>query len=336
MKSAARILGVITAVVFIAILVAGCGGKKTITPLPVGEMQSYRDPQYGFHLQFPNGWANSSEAGKTRIYNSLEGGQRFVAPTDNLPDGVMISVDVVKTPTPSSSKDSVLAELKNPGYTMTQETATTIGGKPATTVGYSATYSKSSRLQGTHTFVLLDTMFFKITYAGFGDQYALNQLVFDAITKSFEFPKPVEKGHDQTLPSDTFTDYDARLFSFQYPENFNFVEAAKGNNELALALRGVRQDCSIQFIVFGAKGLTVEKVVDQNKGKFPGASFGKATINGLPAPTLTLTAAKDVERRVYFVVKNDKVYRVILDWYKPQREQYLAAYEKVIQSIKIK
>jgi hypothetical protein len=336
MKSAARVLGVISAALLIGLLIAGCGGKKTVTPAPVGEMQDYRDPQYGFHLQFPKGWANSSEAGKTRIYNSLEGGQRFVAPTDNLPDGAMISVDVVKTPTPASSKDSILAELKNPGYTILQEGTTTVDGKPATSVVYTAAYSKTSKLQQMHVIVLLDTLFYKISYGGFGDQYALNQLVFEAVTKSFQFPVPVEKGRDQTLPSTMFTDYDAKLFSLQYPENFNFVDVAKGNNELALNLRGVRQDCSIQFIVFGAKGLTVEKVVAQNKAKFPGSSEGKATINGLPAITLSLTAAKDVERRVYFVVKNDKVYRIIMDWYKPQREEYLAAYDKVLQSIKIK
>jgi hypothetical protein len=43
-----------------------------------------------------------------------------------------------------------------------------------------------------------------------------------------------------------------------------------------------------------------------------------------------------VERRFYFLVKADKVYRVTMDWFKPQREQYLTTYEKVIQSIKIK
>ena len=164
----------------------------------------------------------------------------------------------------------------------------------------------------------------------------MHKLIFDAITKSFEFAKPVEKGRDQTLPSEAFTDYDAKLFSFQYPKNFNFVVVPKGNNELALGLRGVRQDCSILFHVFAAKGLTVEKVVDQNKGKYAGATTGKATISGQPALTLTYSPTREVERRFYFLVKADKVYRVSMDWFKPQREQYLATYEKVIQSIKIK
>lgn len=336
MKSAARILGIAAVAVVFGMLMFGCGGQKTVTPVAVGEMQEYRDPLYGFHLQFPKEWANSSEAGKTRIYNSLEGGQRFMDPTGNLPDGAVISVDVVMTPTPDRDRDSVIAGLKNPGYTITQETATTIGGKPATTVAYIATYSKTSKIEGTHTLVVLDTLLYDITFAGFGDQYAVNKLIFDAVAKSFQFPKPVEKGRDQTLPSESFTDYDAKLLTLQYPENYNFIEVPKGNNELAMNLRGVRQDCSIQIIVFGAKGLTLEKVVEQNKAKYPGASAGKATISGEPALTLTYAPTREVERRVYFVVKNDKVYRFIMDWFKPQRQQYLATYDKVIQSIRIK
>jgi hypothetical protein len=336
MKSAARILGVTAFAVGFGLLVAGCGGQKTVTPLAVGEMQEYRDPLYGFRLQFPKGWKNPSEAGKTRVYSSEETAQRFVDPTGAYPDGVMIAVDVVKTATPDEQKASILAELKNPGRTVSPEAPTTIGGKPATMISYTANWSKKSKEEGMRIFVSLDTLLYDITFAGFGDQYASHKLIFDAITKSFEFPKPVEKGRDQTLPSENFTEYDAKLFSFQYPENFNFVETAKGNNELALGLRGVRQDCSIQFIVFGAKGLTVEKVVEQNKAKYPGASAGKSTIGGQPALTLTYAPTREVERRVFFAVKNDKVYRVIMDWFKPQREQYLAAYDKVIQSIKIK
>lgn len=336
MKSAARVLGVTAFAVLLGLLIVGCSGQKTVTPIAVGEMQEYRDPQYGFRLQFPKGWKNQSEAGKTRIYSSEEAAQRFVDPTGAFADGVMIGIDVTRTATPDSQKVSVLTEMKNPGRTVTPEAPTSIGGKTATTVSYTANWSKKSKEEGMHIFVPMDTLLYDITFAGFGEQYVAHKLVIEAITKSFEFPKPVEKGRDQTLPADNFTDYDAKLFSFQYPENFNFVDVAKGNNELALGLRGVRQDCSIQFIVFGAKGLTVEKVVEQNKGKYPGASSGKATISGQPALTLTYAPTREVERRVFFAVKNDKVYRVIMDWFKPQREQYLATYDKVIQSIKIK
>ena len=101
-------------------------------------------------------------------------------------------------------------------------------------------------------------------------------------------------------------------------------------------LQGVRLDCNIQFDVFGAQGLTVEKVFDQNKGRYKGAVEGKASVGGQPAITLTMSATKDVERRVFFTMRNDKVIRITMDWYKPQRTDYLAVYDKVISSIKFK
>ena len=183
---------------------------------------------------------------------------------------------------------------------------------------------------------LLDTVLYDIGAAGFGDMYESHKAVFDSALASFQFPKPREKGRDETLPSESFTANDAKLFTFEYPDNFNFETVAKGLNELALSLRGVRRDCSIMFHVFGAKGLTLEKVVDQNKGRYAGASSGKATLGGVPALTLTYSASRDVERRFVFAMKDDKVYRVTLDWFKPQRTEYLAAYDKVLSSFKFK
>jgi len=336
MKSAARILGMAACVALVGLFIVGCGGQKTVTPIAVGEMQEYRDPLYGFRFQFPKEWITVGDAGRPRMYNSVEGSQRFLEPLGTYPDGIMIAVDLYKSATPDQQKATLVEEFKSSGRVLAPEVASTLGGKTATLVGYTASWSRQVKEEGMHLFVSLDTLLYDISYAGFGDQFAAHSLIFDAFTKSFEFPKPVEKGRDETLPSENFTSYDAKLFTFQYPENFNFVDVSKGNNEMALGLRGVRQDCSILFHVFGAKDLTVDKVVAQNKGKYPGAASGKATVGGLPALTLTYAPTREVERRFYFVVKDDKVYRVTMDWFKPQRQQYLATYDKVIQSIKIK
>jgi hypothetical protein len=233
-------------------------------------------------------------------------------------------------------KGSLLAELSNSGRVVGQETPITVDGKQASKVPYTANFSTKVKETGHHIYVPLDTVVYDLSFAGFGDLYASHAAIFDSVLKSFTFARAVEPGRDATLPSDVYTDYDARLFTFQYPENFNFVNVPKGNNELTLGLRGVRQDCSILFHVFGAKGLTLEKAFDQNKAKYAGAATGKATISGQPAMTLTYAPTRDVERRFYFLVKDDKVYRVTLDWFKPQRADYLAAYDKVISSIKLK
>ena len=102
-------------------------------------------------------------------------------------------------------------------------------------------------------------------------------------------------------------------------------------------LHGGRLDCTIRFDVFGAKGLTLDKVFDQNKALVKQQiTTGKATIGDQPASFLTYSATRDVERRFYFVVRNDKVYRITFDWFKPQSVDYLKAYDLVLRSIKFK
>jgi len=336
MKNVCRTLGLCIGVLIVGLFVIGCGGNKQVTPVPVGEMQDYRDPMYGFHFSYPKDWVTGGEAGRPRIYSSLEAGQRFLDPLGQYPDGAMISVDVFKTPNALQQKASLLSELSSSGRLVGQETPITLAGQQGTKVTYTANFSTKVKETGHHIYIPMDTVVYDLSFAGFGDLYASHEAIFDSVLRSFTFPRAVEPGRDATLPSDAYTDYDAKLFTFQYPENFNFVNLPKGNNELALGLRGVRQDCSILFHVFGAKGLTLEKVFDQNKTKYAGAAMGKATVSGLPAMTLTYGPTREVERRFYFIVKDDKVYRVTLDWFKAQRAEYLAAYDKVISSIKLK
>jgi hypothetical protein len=338
MKPFGKILPAIACLLLAFIIVAlpGCGGKKDIVPIAVGELQSYRDPGFGFQIHFPKDWVKDTQVGRAHFYNADGVSTKFLEPTGNYPDGVVVSVDVTRTQTPGDERKRLLGEMKTMGMQLNPEEAVTIGGKAATTVSYTAQYTKKIAIKGYHVFVEADSLLYDIAAAGFGDLYEAYKKTLDTCVASFEFPKPVEKGADMTLPSETFTGNDAKLFSFEYPDNFNFVNLPKGNNEVALGLRGVRQDCSVLFHVFPAKGLTLEKVFNQNKGKYGGAYASKTTLGGQPAMSLIYAAARDVERRFIFAVKDDKVYRVTLDYYKPQREKYLAAYDKVLSSFKYK
>lgn len=336
MKTTVRLCSLCLLVLGVMSLLAGCGGEKQITPVAVGEMQEYRDPMYGFRFHYPKGWTQTGEAGRPRVLNTADADLRFRDPEGPYSDGVVFTIEVSKTATPDADRKKAIVEMKSMGMVLGAEAAVTVGGNPGVKIPYTATYSSKIKITGFHIYVGLDTLLYDIGGAGFGDLFAAHQGVYDAVLKSVEFPKPVEKGRDQTLPSEGTSDYSTEFFTFQYPDNYNFETLAKGNNDLAIALRGANRSCSIQFTVFSAKGLTLDKVVDQNKGKFAGATPGQATVGDQPAKTLTYLATKDVERRFYFVVKNDKVIRITLDWFKPQRTEYLAAYDKVIKSIKLK
>lgn len=318
------------------LLLAGCGGEKKIEPVKPGEMDSYRDPGYGYSLQYPKGWVANTQVGRASFFSLAEVDKKFLDPVGPYPDGVVIMVDIIKSPTPDQEKKRIIEEMSKNGFILTPEQPVTVNGKAGMKFTYTGVWSKNVKESGEHIFIALDTLLYDIRFAGFAGLFESHRAVFDATLGSFQFPAPVVPGRDQTLPSATMAEYSGRLFSFQYPDNFNFTSPPKGNNEEIVALRGVRQDCSIQINVFGAKGLTVEKVFDQNKGSFRGAATGNATVGGQPARTLTYPVTSNVERRFLFVVKNDKVYRVTLDWYRPQREDYVASYDKVVASIKLK
>jgi len=54
------------------------------------------------------------------------------------------------------------------------------------------------------------------------------------------------------------------------------------------------------------------------------------------ATYLDYRPVKDINSRVYFLVKNDRLYRVIFNYYTPMKEKYISTFEKVVTSIKVK
>lgn len=322
--------------ILLSLFLSGCSTETRMEPVKVGEMDSYRDPGYAYTVQFPKGWISNVQVGHASFYNAQEVDKKFLEPTGQFPDGVVIEVNVSHAPSPEQKRKEITDEMTKNGFVVGKEEPVTVGGKPGFRTGYTGLYTQSVKETGQHIYVAVDTLLYDIRFAGFGPYFDAYKAVFDASLASFQFPKPVVPGRDATLPSETTTEYNGKLFTFQYPDNYNSTNPSKGANEEVVELRGQRQDCSIRIEVFGAKGLTVEKVFDQNKGKFRATSTGKATIGGQSAMTLTYAATANVDRRFTFVVRNDKVYRITMDWYRPQREEYLSAYEKVLGSMKFK
>ncbi len=338
MKKHIRIAEVFAAIIgslVFSLLLLGCGQEKKMEPVAVGEMEEYRDPGIGFRIKHPKGWVTNAEVGRARFYNASEVNKKFLDPAGAYPVGVEISIDAKRSADPAGDIKRMKEELGQQVTAKPEEPAT-VAGKAATKIPYVANYGKGNIIYGHRIFLESDSIVYEIGFAGFGNTHEAYAAVFDASLNSFEPAKRAVKGRDQTLPSETFADYDTKMFTFQYPDNFNFTNPPKGKNEIVVGLRGVRLDCNILIDVFDAQGLSLEKVVAQNKGKYKAATQGKATIGGQPAVTLTASVARDVDRTVYFAVRNGKVIRITMDWYKPQREEYTSAYTKVVSSFKFK
>ena len=310
----------------------GCGGKKEVTPVPVGDLLEYVDPVYRYHVSHPQGWLSDIEAGRRARFFSGEGvKERFLDPTGAYPDGASITVEIRRTTAADSVIKSILDDKAEMGFVLKEPDTIAVDGLRCPRMPYLGNFGGGIMLYGEHIYAKTDTMIYQITFEGFGNQYEAHRAVFDASLSAFKFPVPIEPGRDATLPSGSMARYDGKAISFMYPDNFNF----ETTSDTVIALRGVRQDCFIGVNIFAAHGNDADKVLGQNISNFRSTSKGTTTVSGLPAPYFTYAPARQVERRFYFIVKDDKVHRITLDWYRPQRSDYLEAYDKVLQSIRL-
>lgn len=322
--------------VLVAFGLFGCTEKK-MEPVPAGEMKEYKDPGLGWSINYPSNWPLvNAEVGHARFYNASGVDTKFRVPNEPGTTGVEISVDVAKTADAAADIRKNIAEMKSGGFQVEPEENVTVDGMAATKVKYGANYGKNSIIYGHHVYVAKDSLVYDLGFAGFGQMYGAYTQIFDASLNSFKMAKPKEKGADETLPAESFSTFNGKTVSFDYPDNFNSTSPGRGSYEEVAEFRGVRLDCSIRYDVSPAKGLTLEKVFEQKKGLIRGGSTGRTTVGGEPAMTLTGGVSRDVQRKMYFVVRNDKIMRFTTDWFRPQSAQYGAAYDKVISSVKFK
>lgn len=325
------------AMTFLLIL-PGCEKKET-APVPVGEMNEYRDPAYGFRMKYPKDWKQLGAAGKALFTRSQEVANKFLDPSTGEAGGqVVVEVTPYAGKDPASMVQSGKEDLRATwaSIEMQPDEQLTVAGKPATKVQYSIPITSKTKIHAYDIFVQGDTAMFRITIEGFGDQYQAHAQVFDAMVKSFELPAVVAKQADRWTPSGNLESFSSPFFTYQYPDNMESMPVSKGSFDFSAKMRADRLDCSIQVDVFGAKGLTVEKVWEQNKGKFKARGNGETTIDGNKAIWVDYSPIANIMSRTYFMVKNDKVVRPTITWFQPQRDVYFPVFENVVKSMKLK
>jgi len=330
---------ILVASLLFAFMLGGCS-KPPVTPLPVGEMNDYRDVGYGFKLKYPKDWKQMGTAGAAVFALSQDVVDKFQDPAGGL-EGGKVTAAIIKFE--GRTADAVTAaakeELKATWQTVEiqPDAPMTVSGKPAVAVKYAVPVTSKKKIFGTDIYVSGDTAVYKLSTMAFGeDQATINSAIFDAMIKSFEIPVVVAKSADKWNPSPNLETYTSAFFTMQYPDNLEFVQVQKGDKDLAMEMRADRRDCSIHIDVFGAKKLTVDKVWDQNKGKYKAKGTGNTTIDGEKAFWVDYTPMANVSSRAYFVVKNDKVIRTTVNYFAPQKDIYFTVFENSVKSIKLK
>lgn len=326
-------------VVLVAVAgLTGCGGQPDKVSL---EWTTYQDPYFPCSFQYPQGWLAMNEAEKVTIYSHQEGAQKFFDPTTKGEGGsqLMISFERAEKRSLESVLNTYRDEMTASGFVLQSTNARTIGDLPAFQVSYTGKFDERTRLTGIRLITIRDSVLYSLNYAGFEDSYDIYRASFDTLCSSFVFPRPraVDKNVDPSLPSDRFISYTNDLLSISYPDNFEpTLPAPKGEVTFSLELKGYRHDCTIRIDVFPAKGLALEKVFEQNGKFYKSTANGEITIDKTPFRHLRYSPAKGIESKVFFGVKNDKVWRIISNVYQPLKGKLNPAFEQTIQSLRIK
>ncbi len=331
-----RLLGILTIVV---LALMGCNKKEPLPPIT--DWDKNQDPYFKVQFDYPKGWFKGGESGKISFTSSEAAVGKFFDPTSReAPDGAQILVSYEKQDTLKTLEGFVQDErtdLGASGFDLKPNETVTVDGTPAMKFGYSGRYNDKTVIEATRVFILKDSVLYKATFWGFNDYYVPYKTAIDTFVSTARLPKPKGTKVDESISSTMYETLKNDVLEIAYPSNFNPVQPApKGDVTFTLMLQGYRNDSNVLVDVRPAKKLTLEKVIEQNTKFYKPTSTGQATIDGNKSTYLSYSMTKDVASRAYFVVKNDKIYRVIINYYKPSEKDFLPAFEKSVASLRIK
>lgn len=337
-----RILVHLLGLVVLAML-SGCSSKPNF-PAVTG-YEAYQNPYFKGSFNYPKGWHVIEEGGKVNVYSSGDPNvvDKFYNPTSKTgKDGAQLVVSYQRLDSVQalqSYSDAFKEARAAEGFQIRSVDATTVDSMAAMQIVYSGAYDKETKKYVVHTLTLKDSVLYTIEYNAFNDYFEPYRATIDTLLASMRLPtrQASAAAEDPALPSGILTSFSNNLISITHPDNFSAnTLRPKAPAEASLQFKGYRQDCTVQIDVLPAQGLSVEKVFEQNEKFFKGRGQSETTIDGVKAIYRVYSPVRGIESRVYFLVKNDKIYRVIMNYDQSRRADFLPAFEKMVASLKIK
>jgi hypothetical protein len=328
----------------VAVFVGACN-KKAEVPA-VGELETYEDKSMNFAIKYPNNWKAGVDPGKRAEYYSNEQiMQRFREYDESQITGAKMAIIVNRLEGPVSM-DSVIDATKifQDASVYSAPDKVTIDGVEAIRLPYSYQYG-DGEFKGERYFAMKDsTALTIIEFESFGGTFddlkpTFNQILQSVKLAYYQAPAPTDSTQpaETFKPSESFATYEGKNFSMQYPTNFS--GKVMGGNLETIEFKGIGgpADCIINVTVSDASDQNnLSRIVEQNKKLYKAASSSPATLGGVEAAFIEDTPVKDVRRRTYFAVKSNKLYKVTLQWYKPEQDIFLSVFEKCYASIGLK
>jgi hypothetical protein len=323
------------------LLVASCNKKPEVKPIT--EWEEYSDQFFKVTFKYPKGWHVLTEVNKVTIYNDSAAVAKFFDPFSKNPIGAQFVVAAERIDTLQDLAkyvESFRVDLNSSGYDVKPAETRTIEGIAGQMTLYSGRFDKETALRAMRTSVLKDSSYYYVHFGGFNEFFEPYKSVYDTLLATLTLPKPKipMKDVDISLPSADLSKFGDDMLEFTYPDNFSTtLDKPKGEVEYGITLKGYRQDAFIEIDVRPAKKLSLDKVVEQNSKNFKGATGKQSTkISGESAAMLLYKPMNGVEGRVYFVVKNDKFYRIIVLLPVEKKKEFAPAFEKTVASIRLK
>lgn len=330
-------------IIFFTVVVAGC---QKSAPVAVPPLEDYRDGSNLFVIKIPSNWQQSAEPGKLNLYNSSDAWNRFADPTSSSKPAVRIFIYAQAAG--ARNLDAIAgdfnAQLRQEQAQVDPDVQSTLAGSPAVKIPYTMKLDSKNTIYSYRIITVDDSMEYGIECQGYNDDFKNYANVFDSVALTYHIiPKAVQQQQlpEDLIPASASSTYQNDYFVIQYPENFKASPSGgSGEVKASVSIKGYFEDCTIQADVLDAKKLTVDKVFDQNKGNYPNAKTQKIQLDGLDAYLISYSPVKGIQRRVYFVVKNNNWIRVILTWNEANQKKYNAdyaqAFEQSVSSLKLK
>jgi hypothetical protein len=335
-----------------SVVAVGCSTKEESKPVTVTSYKDYKDGKYNFMVRYPDGWTVAAQPGSRALFYSS---QEIVDGFSNMePKGNRgARIDVMAMDGGDAERDKSIEDLKglfnDPNVVKAPE-STTLNGMPATKVSYTFDLD-NTKFTADRYYVEHDSVVTYIETAVIGN-YNDYASVFKQVLASFEPGKrassamtsdTTHRPGDTTKkamrdsivtepPSAEMKTYSGAAFTMSYPANFD----PTSRSATSVDFGGARGDSRVVVDALGdTKGVTLDKIAEENKSKYGGRAASAGTVAGQKAYVFAYGRG-DVDARAYFFMANGKLYRITTSWFKPQQNLYAPAFEKMLASFKAK
>jgi hypothetical protein len=314
-----------------------CGGKKKNIP-DIKVLKEYKDPILGFGFKYPDNWYTlKSEGVNFACISSQEAANRFET-LDEGPTGVKVIISAIQLKEGLTFDSLVKMQKYQVPYSQPQTVK--LDGVDCIKKSYSFDLS-DGKFEGEIIYGMKDPKVATIiTIESFGGIFKDYQKNFDEILSTVKLAQmqqmkvdTVKKIEEQPLPSQNLAEVKGEnLFSIKIPDNFDSKRIKVPNSLLAYLYSGTRRaDSDINIVIFDAsKQKNLDKIANDNKALMGNSNPTATSIAGQKAYVFEYSPRAKVRSRVWFVIKNDKLFRITMDWSTDEEQAYKPILEKSI------